>query len=151
MPRVVAEAGASAVVMHMRGTPQTMQRDTLYEDLFGEILASLQGSIQKGRAAGIAQLMVDPGIGFGKSGADNLRLMGGAARFRELGVPVLMGPSRKGFIGDILGTPVDDRLEGTLAAAVVCAGRGVNILRVHDVRAVKRALQVADAIYHAQG
>ncbi len=150
MPGVVAEAGGSAVVMHMRGTPQTMQRDTRYEDLFGEILTSLQGSLQRGRAAGITQLVVDPGIGFGKTSADNLRLIAGADRFRELGVPVLMGPSRKGFIGDILGTPVDDRLEGTLAAAVVCAGRSVNILRVHDVRAVKRALLVADAIYHAQ-
>lgn len=150
MPGVVAEAGASAVVMHMRGTPQTMQRDTRYEDLFGEIIMSLQGSLQKGRAAGIAQLIVDPGIGFGKTTADNLRLIAGAERFHELGVPVLMGPSRKGFIGDILGTPVDDRLEGTLAAAVVCAGREVNILRVHDVRAVKRALLVADAICHAQ-
>jgi dihydropteroate synthase len=150
MPGVVAEAGASAVVMHMRGTPQTMQRDTRYEDLFGEILVFLQDSLRKGRAAGITQLIVDPGIGFGKTGADNLRLIAGAERFQDLGVPVLMGPSRKGFIGDILGTGVDDRLEGTLAAAVICAGRRVNILRVHDVRAVKRALLVADAIYHAQ-
>jgi len=150
MPAVVADAGASAVVMHMRGTPQTMQRDTRYVDLFGEILASLQDSLRKGREAGITQLMVDPGIGFGKTGTDNLRLIAGAERFHESGVPVLMGPSRKGFIGEILGTPVADRLEGTLAAAVVCAGRGVDILRVHDVRAVKRALLVADAIYHAQ-
>ena len=150
MPAVVAEAGASAVVMHMRGTPQTMQRDTHYEDLFGEILRSLEKSLEKGRAAGITQLIVDPGIGFGKTGSDNLRLLAGIDRFRELGVPVLLGPSRKGFICDILGTPVNDRLEGTLAAAVVCAGRGANILRVHDVRAVKRALLVADAIYHAQ-
>ncbi len=150
MPAVVAEAGASAVVMHMRGTPQTMQRDTRYEDLFGEIFTSLQGSLRKGREAGITQLIVDPGIGFGKTGADSLRLIAGAERFHGLGAPLLMGPSRKGFIGDILGTPVDDRLEGTLAAAVVCAGRGVNILRVHDVRAVKRALLVADALYHAQ-
>jgi dihydropteroate synthase len=150
MPSVVAEAGASAVVMHMRGTPQTMQRDTHYDDLFGEILNFLQGSLRKGRAAGITQLIVDPGIGFGKTSADNLRLLAGADRFRELGVPVLVGPSRKGFIGDILGTAVNDRLEGTIAASVVSAGRGANILRVHDVRAVKRALMIADAIYHAQ-
>jgi dihydropteroate synthase len=150
MPAVVADARASAVVMHMRGTPQTMQRDTHYDDLFGEILNSLQTSLQKGRAAGITQLIVDPGIGFGKTNVDNLRLLAGADRFRELGVPVLVGPSRKGFIGDILGTAVNDRLEGTLAASVVCAGRGANILRVHDVRAVKRALLIADAIYHAQ-
>jgi dihydropteroate synthase len=150
MPVVVADAGASAVVMHMRGTPRTMQRDTLYGDLFGEILRSLEKSLERGRAAGITQLIVDPGIGFGKIGSDNLRLLAGVDRFQQLGVPVLLGPSRKGFIGDILGTPVNDRLEGTLAAAVVCAGRGANILRVHDVRAVKRALLVADAIYHAQ-
>jgi dihydropteroate synthase len=150
MPAVVAEAGASAVVMHIRGTPQTMQRDTHYEDLFGEILISLGRSLEKGRTAGITQMIVDPGIGFGKTGSDNLRLLAGTDRFRELGVPVLLGPSRKGFIGDILGTPASDRLEGTLAAAVVCAGRGANILRVHDVRAVKRALMVADAIYNAQ-
>jgi dihydropteroate synthase len=151
MPAVVADAGASAVVMHMRGTPQTMQGDTHYDDLFGEILNFLQRSLQVGRAAGITQLIVDPGIGFGKTNADNLRLLAGADRFRELGVPVIVGPSRKGFIGDILGTAVDDRLEGTLAASVVSAGRGANILRVHDVRAVKRALLIADAIYHAEG
>jgi dihydropteroate synthase len=146
LPGVIARAGAAAVVMHMRGTPRTMQQDTHYDDLFGEILGSLRQSVEAGTAAGIDRIMVDPGIGFGKDARGNLRLLAGIDRFHELGCPVLVGPSRKAFIGTILGSAVGDRVEGTIAACVLAASRGARFFRVHDVRAVRRALSVADAI-----
>ncbi|MBK7257437.1 MAG: dihydropteroate synthase [Ignavibacteriae bacterium] len=146
LPHVIARAGAAAVVMHMRGTPRTMQQDTHYDDLFGEVLGSLRRSVEAGRAAGIDRIMVDPGIGFGKDARGSLTLLGGIDRFHEFGCPVLVGPSRKAFIGTILGTSVGDRVEGTIAACVLAAARGARFFRVHDVRAVRRALSVADAI-----
>lgn len=146
LPEVVGRAGAAAIVMHMRGTPQTMQQNTHYDDLFGEIISTLRTSVERGRAAGIERILVDPGIGFGKDARGNLRLLAGIDRFSELGCPVLVGPSRKAFIGTILGTEVADRVEGTIAACVLAAARGVRFFRVHDVRAVRRALSVADAI-----
>lgn len=151
MPGVVAAAGASVIVMHMRGTPQTMQQQTTYEDLFGEIKKVLGVAVGKARGAGIAQIIVDPGIGFAKALGDNLRLMAGGSELRSLGCPVLVGPSRKAFIGDILGVPVNDRVEGTIGAAVAAAMFGAHIVRVHDVRPVRRALMIADAIRHAHG
>lgn len=151
MPGVIAEAKASVVIMHMRGTPLTMQQQTAYDDLFGEIGAALSAAVTKAREAGIDQVIVDPGIGFAKGLKDNLRLMAGAGRFQDLGCPVLVGPSRKAFIGEILSLPVDDRLEGTLGAAVAAAMLGAHIVRVHDVKPVCRALKVADAIHHAHG
>lgn len=151
MPEVVAAAGASVIVMHMRGTPRTMQQQTTYENLFGEIKDVLAAAVAKARKAGVAQIIVDPGIGFAKGVKDNLRLMAGAHEFRSLGCPVLVGPSRKAFIGDILGLPVDDRVEGTIGAAVAAAMFGAHIVRVHDVRPVRRALMIADAIRHAHG
>jgi dihydropteroate synthase len=146
MPEVIARADAAAVVMHMRGEPQTMQVNTHYEDLFGEILGALKKSVDTGRAAGIDRIIVDPGIGFGKDAKGNLRLLAGIDRFHALGCPVMVGPSRKAFIGSILGTAVGDRVEGTIAACVLAAARGARFFRVHDVRAVRRALAVADAI-----
>jgi dihydropteroate synthase len=151
MPDVVAAAGASVIVMHMRGTPQTMQQHTQYDDLFGEIVGALGAAVTKAHAAGIRQVIVDPGIGFAKNFHQNLRLMGGISTLHSLGCPVLVGPSRKAFIGEILGLPADDRLEGTIGAAVATALCGAHIVRVHDVRPLRRALLVADAIYHARG
>ncbi|HSQ75680.1 MAG TPA: dihydropteroate synthase, partial [Bacteroidota bacterium] len=151
MPAVIAQANATAVVMHMRGTPQTMAMDTAYADLFGEVHAGLKASVEAGRAAGITQIIVDPGIGFGKDAEGNLRLLNGLKVFLDLRCPILVGPSRKTFIGTILGTPPEDRLEGTIAACVMAAARGARFLRVHDVYAVKRALRVADARLTAEG
>ena len=151
MPGVVADAGASVVVMHMRGTPRTTQQQTRYDDLFGEIRAALAMAAAKARDAGIVQVIIDPGIGFAKCFQDNLRLMSGLREFHFLGCPVLVGPSRKAFIGEVLGLPIDDRLEGTIGAAVAAAMWGAHIVRVHDVKPVCRALKVADAIYHAHG
>jgi dihydropteroate synthase len=149
MAAVVGEAGASAVVMHMKGTPQTMQVNPVYADLFGEILAYLSGALARGKSAGVRQMIVDPGIGFGKTVTDNYRLLGGLSRFAELGVPVLVGPSRKSFIGAVTDLPVGERLEGTLAAVTACILNGANIVRVHDVREARRAAQVADAVRRA--
>ena len=148
MAEVVAASGAPVVLMHMRGTPETMQSFPAYRDLFGEISAFLAERIEAARAAGIAaeKIIVDPGIGFGKTAGDNLALIDGLGFLEALDRPVLTGVSRKGFIGKALGLPVGDRLEGSLAAGVLCVARGAHILRVHDVRATRRAVDMADAV-----
>jgi dihydropteroate synthase len=146
MPATVARANASAIVMHMQGTPRTMQADPRYTDILAEVETHLRTCVERGRQAGIRQIVVDPGIGFGKRLQDNLTLVRGLARFHRLGCPVMVGPSRKAFLGDILGLPVDDRLEGTLAAVVAAILSGAHMVRVHDVRQVKRAALVADAL-----
>jgi dihydropteroate synthase len=146
MPEVVAGAGASAVVMHIKGTPKTMQIDPVYDDLLGEVMGYLEAAIARGREAGIVQLIIDPGIGFGKRLVDNLQLIRGLDQFASLGYPVLVGPSRKAFIGSLLNLSPSERLEGTLAACVAAILYGANIIRVHDVKQVKRAAIVADAI-----
>ena len=146
MPLVVADAGASAVVMHIQGTPGTMQQDPSYGDLIGEVSGFLEEAVEKGRRAGIEQMIVDPGIGFGKRLEHNLELIGQLKRLGTLGCPVLVGPSRKSFIGMLLDVPVVDRLEGSLAAAVACILNGAHLLRVHDVKETRRVAVVADAI-----
>lgn len=147
-----AEAGAGLILMHMRGTPRTMQRDTEYEDLIGEVRESLRESVDRARSAGCSgeQLVVDPGIGFGKSARGNLRLLARAGEFRGAGAPVMVGPSRKSFIGETLGLPVDQRVEATAAACVLALERGARLFRVHDVRQVRRALDMAAAIRSAE-
>jgi len=150
MPGVVAKHHASAILMHSKGTPKTMQQDPQYDDLFGEILGTLQRGIDRGMNAGVEQMMVDPGIGFGKRQIDNVQLISGLSRFKQLGYPILIGPSRKSFIGAILGLPVEERLEGTLAAVVASILNGANIVRVHDVKEARRAALVADAIRDQQ-
>ncbi len=149
MAGVVAAAGASAVVMHIRGTPQTMQQQPVYADLLGEVTASLRESIRFGEEHGVEQMLVDPGIGFGKTLEHNLRLIRGLGAFRSLGAPILVGPSRKSFIGTLLNAGVGERLEGSLAATVACVLYGANVVRVHDVREAKRAVVIADAILRA--
>jgi dihydropteroate synthase len=148
MAGVVAGSGAPVILMHMRGTPETMQSLPAYPDLFGEISAFLAGRIEAAKAAGIAaeKIILDPGIGFGKTAEDNLALIDGLAFLEALDRPVLVGASRKGFIGRTLGLAPDDRLEGSLAAAVLSIARGAHILRVHDVRSTRRAADMADAI-----
>jgi dihydropteroate synthase len=123
-----------------------MQKNPAYDDLFGEIIAYLKASVEIGRKAGIRQIMVDPGIGFGKRRRDNLELLRNLSRFHALGSPVLVGPSRKAFLGEILDLPVEERLEGTLAAVVAAILSGAHLVRVHDVKQVRRAARVADAL-----
>lgn len=148
---VAARAGSGLIVMHMRGTPRTMQDDVEYEDLVAEVRDALGHSMQVACDRGCApeQIVVDPGIGFGKSAAGNLELIAGTGRLLDLGRPVLVGPSRKSFIGAILDVPVEERLEGTIAACISALARGARLFRVHDVLPVRRALDVAWAIRNA--
>lgn len=132
---------AAVCAMHMQGTPQTMQDDPRYDDVVQDILAWLGQRRDALVAAGIAadRIALDPGIGFGKSHQHNLELMAGAGRFHALGCPLLVGHSRKGFIGKVLGDKEADRTAGTVGAALALAAFGVQIIRVHDVRSVRDA------------
>ena len=146
---LAARHGAGFVLMHMKGTPKTMQAAPHYDDLIGEVRAFFAARLETARAYGLdtESVVLDPGIGFGKRLEDNLALIDGLGAFAPLGRPILVGASRKAFIGKILGAPsADDRLEGSIAAAVMAVARGAHILRVHDVRAVARAARVAEAI-----
>lgn len=145
---LAAEFGAGLIVMHMRGEPRTMQAELVYGDLLGEVAGSLQMSIATAVERGCSpeQVVVDPGIGFGKSLEGNLELLAGLHALRSLGRPVLVGTSRKSFLGQLLDAPADDRLEGTIASCVSALDRGARLFRVHDVEPVRRALDVADAI-----
>lgn len=146
MSEVVARHKATVILMHMKGTPKTMQSDPSYTDVVDEVKEYLAGRIKVARSFGIEQIVVDPGIGFGKTLQHNLELMKKLRVFRELGVPVLVGPSRKSFIGTILNLPIEERLEGTAAAVSACVLNGAHIVRVHDVRAMMRVAKVADAL-----
>jgi dihydropteroate synthase len=143
MRRVVARTGAGTVIMHMRGTPATMQDDLVYADLRGEVAEWLAGRVDVALAEGIGmeRIVVDPGLGFGKSAAQSLELLVHAGDLRRLGYPVLVGASRKSFLGWATGN--DDpgaRLEAGLAAAVLAALQGVELVRTHDVAPTVRAL-----------
>lgn len=145
---LAAERGAGLVLMHMRGQPKTMQREIRFGDLMGEIVAELRGSVDAALTAGCdaEQIVIDPGIGFGKTASQNLEIIARVGRLLELGLPVLLGPSRKSFIGKALGLDVDERVEATMAACVLGLAGGARIFRVHDVRAARRALDMAAAI-----
>ncbi len=145
---LAARSGAGLVLMHIRGLPRTMQQDIHYDDLLGEVAAELRESVNGALSAGCQseQLVVDPGIGFGKTADQNLALIDQLDRIARLGYPVLVGPSRKSFMGKTLGLDVDERLEATLAACVVALLRGARVFRVHDVRPARRALDMAQAI-----
>jgi dihydropteroate synthase len=148
MAGVVADARAGLILMHMQGTPLTMQDSPHYDDLMGEILGFLGERVRAAAAAGIPaeRTIVDPGIGFGKTFEHNLEVLRGQGTFRRLGRPLLVGVSRKAFLGRITGRPPAERLEATIAAAVLSVERGADILRVHDVGAIARAVRTAEAI-----
>jgi dihydropteroate synthase len=136
--------------MHMLGEPRTMQEDPRYDDVVREVEAFLTERMQVAVDAGVAEdkIVLDPGIGFGKTLEHNLALLRGLPDLAELGRPLLVGPSRKRFIGELSGSAgeADDRLPGTIAACIASAERGAAILRVHDVASVRQALEVAGAI-----
>jgi len=149
MAGVAAEYGAAVVLMHIKGTPADMQKDPHYDDLLGEVKGFLRNAAGKAAAAGVdpGRILLDPGIGFGKRLEHNLELIRRLGEIRALGYPVVLGASRKSFIGMLTdGAPPDDRLAGSLSAAVLGACTGASIVRVHDVRATRRALAVADAV-----
>ncbi|HEY7667057.1 MAG TPA: dihydropteroate synthase [Actinomycetota bacterium] len=145
---VVRDAGAGLVLMHMKGEPKTMQDEPTYHDVVAEVRGFLGARVDAAVAAGIGRgrLSIDPGIGFGKTLEHNLALLRDLARLRDLGVPVLVGPSRKRFIGALTGAEADDRLEGTAGAVAWCAAQRADVVRVHDVREMSRVVRVVDAI-----
>jgi len=150
---VVGEADAGMVLMHMKGEPKTMQDDPSYYDVVAEVRGFLGDRVEAAVGAGIdlERLCIDPGIGFGKTLEHNLAILHDIRAFHHLGVPVLVGPSRKRFIGTLTDTDVDDRIEGTAGVVAWCAAEGVDIVRVHDVKEMTRVARVVDAIARPAG
>jgi dihydropteroate synthase len=148
MVSLVAAEGVPVVLMHMQGTPRTMQQEPQYGDVVREVRDFLATELYGAMDAGVAPeaIILDPGIGFGKTVEHNLQLLRGLPMLAALGQPLLVGVSRKAFIGKILNSLPDDRLEGSVAAAVAAALAGANILRVHDVAETCKAVKIADAI-----
>jgi dihydropteroate synthase len=149
MAGLVCDTGAGLVLMHMRGSPATMQDAPAYDDVVGEVVEHLTAALARAERAGIParRVVVDPGIGFGKTADHNLELLGGLPRLARIGRPVLLGVSRKAFLGRLLdGAGPDDRLAATIGACVAGYLAGARIFRVHDVRPVLDALRVAAAI-----
>jgi dihydropteroate synthase len=142
MPAVCAQAKAGVICMHCQGTPMTMQQDPHYQNVVEEVAVYLAARIRSLEEQGIDQerIVVDPGIGFGKTAAHNLEILRDISRFQAIGRPILIGHSRKGFLQKILGRPIDERLAGTIGVSVAVALAGANVLRVHDVRATRDAL-----------
>ncbi len=151
MVGVAARSACMVVLMHMKGTPLTMQSAPEYTDMVAEISGFLADRAAFAQAAGIRadRIVIDPGIGFGKLHEDNLAILHDLRRFQDLGYPVLVGASRKSFIGRLIGEDPGGRLEGSLAAASWAALNGAKIVRVHDVAATRKALMVAEAIASA--
>ncbi len=145
---VAADLACPLILMHIQGSPATMQDNPVYGDTVGDIKNWLARRIDAAEFAGIerSNITVDPGIGFGKTLADNLSLLSNLESFRSLGCPILMGTSRKSFIGKIDGSHVDDRLGGSLASALWSATNGADILRVHDVAETVQALKIWESI-----
>lgn len=146
MAGVVAKHKACVVLMHIKGTPADMQQNPVYKDLIPEIISYLREGLKMADEAGISQAIIDPGIGFGKSIAHNLEIIRRLSALKILKRPILIGPSRKSFIGHILNLPSDQRLEGTAAACCAAILNGANIIRVHDIRQMRRVAKMTDAI-----
>ncbi len=148
MAELVAERGVPAVIMHMRGTPADMASRAVYRDVVAEVGTELAAALARAERAGVPRerVVLDPGIGFAKTAEQSLALLAGLARLRSLGCPLLVGPSRKSFIGKVTGAAVEERLPGTLAAVAACVLAGAEFIRVHDVAAARQAALIAAAI-----
>lgn len=148
---VAAEGNAGVCLMHMKGVPQTMQQDPVYEDVVQEVKSFLLERMQATLAAGITaeRIVLDPGFGFGKRTVHNIALLNALPELLELGRPLLVGLSRKSVLGQIIGSDVDQRLHASLAASVISAMKGGRIIRVHDVKATVDALKVVNAVINA--
>ncbi len=150
MRKAAADAYAPVILMHMQGEPKTMQAHPHYQDVVLDIKEFFKTQIALAQKGGITELILDPGLGFGKTLEHNLIILKRLHEFSDLGFPILVGPSRKAFIGALTGNlPAAERLEGTLAAVVAARLNGASYVRVHDVRECYRALQIADAILGA--
>ena len=154
MAGVVARAGAGLVLMHMRGTPDTMQRETAYGDVTAEVADYLRSRLSAAEAAGVARdcVALDPGIGFAKSAQGSLELLARLPELAAIGRPVLVGASRKSFLARLTGDegPPEERVPASLAAAALATWQGAHILRVHDVAPTVRAMKLAAAARSAQ-
>jgi dihydropteroate synthase len=151
MTKTIKDAGAAIILMHMRGKPRNMQKgDLVYDNLMGEITDYLKNSSEKALRAGIEKdcLVIDPGIGFGKTLEDNYKIIKNLSQLKELGMPVMIGTSRKSFIGKVTGGEPEQRLEGTAATITAAIMNGCHIVRVHDVAAMKKVAAVTDAIIY---
>lgn len=148
MISLIVEEKVPVVLMHMQGTPRTMQQEPHYQDVMREVKDFLRSRVAFSVERGVApeRIVIDPGIGFGKDLEHNLALIRGISTLTSLAQPVLVGPSRKTFIGKILNVGPDDRLEGSLAAAVAAALGGAGMIRMHDVKEARRAMALADAL-----
>jgi len=143
--RLAGNRDVPVILMHMQGEPRTMQENPTYDDAVTEIIEFLKGRIDRALELGVApgKIIVDPGIGFGKRFEDNYEILRRLEEFEELGQPLLLGTSRKSFLGETLNLPTEERLEGTIASNVVGVMKGADILRVHDVKENNRAVKVA--------
>jgi len=153
MAKVAARYDAPVVIMHIKGTPKTMQQNPQYRDLMGEIISYHKEGIKRAEDAGLdpQKVIIDPGIGFGKTLEHNLKILRDLGELKALKRPILIGPSRKNFIGAILNVEVTKRLYGTLASVALAVANGAHIVRVHDVKATREAVDVVDAIINGEG
>jgi dihydropteroate synthase len=153
LSRLVAETGAGVVLMHMAGTPQTMQVDPRYDDVVREVRDDLARRIERAEASGIPRdrIAIDPGIGFGKTFEHNLELLRNLDRFANLGCALLVGTSRKGFLGTLTGRPVGGRATASVISSLAAVARGANVVRVHDVGPMVDALKVWTALVGPKG
>jgi dihydropteroate synthase len=149
MIKVAAKYDVPVIIMHMLGNPKTMQETPRYTDVVSEIKTYLRAQATQAKAAGISQIIVDPGLGFGKTLTNNLNIIKNLHEFSDLGYPILVGPSRKSFIGQVLNQPIANRLSGSIAATIISAMNGANIIRVHDVKECKQALDLTLAILNS--
>ncbi len=151
MPQVIKKYNAAVILMHMKGTPSNMQDNPQYESLIEEISQTLKRSVETAISSGIAKdrIMIDPGIGFGKTLTHNLEIIKRLGEFQKLDLPLLIGPSRKSFIGNILNKDPDERLFGTAASIGIAIANGAHIVRVHDVAEISDVVKVADSIINA--
>jgi dihydropteroate synthase len=147
LARVAGDAGAGMIVMHMRGTPDTMDSLAVYRHVAAEVAAELGTAVARAEAGGVARerIVVDPGFGFAKTVEQNFRLLDELATIAGLGYPVAVGPSRKRFLGAATGRPVDDRDRATAVACALAWQRGARLFRVHDAGVAREALRLADA------
>jgi len=150
MVHIAREHGATVIIMHIKGTPATMQKDPVYTDVITELCTYFTERIEFATHHGVADdhIILDPGIGFGKRVEDNLKIIKHLSRFKDLGKPILVGTSMKSFIGVVTDSPLHERTEGTLASIALAVWNGADILRVHDVRKAKKVIQLVEAVKH---